>query len=295
MLDGVLIINKPKGITSHDSVDRARKILGQKRVGHAGTLDPIATGVLVLLLGKATRMSRFLTPGRKGYQGRIRLGFATDTDDADGAPLTEPRPIQFTDADLRAAAQKLTGPMQQLPPLYSAKKTHGEPAYKLVRKEKPVPRKAVEVEVFRLELEPLEESRIGFDMECAAGTYVRALARDLGEILGCGGHLEGLVRTLSGPFALRDAIQLEEIGGRRELIEKIIPFDEIPLPYPDLVISDDETEKVRHGTPISIAGRLEPVGGRRPEWARVRDREGRFLAMASLEGPFLHPRVVFTD
>jgi tRNA pseudouridine55 synthase len=293
LLDGVLVVDKPKGITSHDSVDRARRLLAQKRVGHAGTLDPIATGVLVLLLGKATRMSRFLTPGRKSYQGTVRLGFATDTDDADGRPVCDPRPVRFADEDLRRAAAQLTGKTQQLPPVYSAKKTHGEPAYRLVRRDEPVPRRPVDVEVYRLSLERVAEDRIHFDLECAAGTYVRALARDLGEILGCGGHLEGLVRTAVGPFLLPEAVTLEEAAGRAEVVARVVPFDGIPLPWPDVTISEEEIEKIRHGTAVSVAGRIATQGGARPEWVRLRSPQGAFLAMASWEGPFLHPRVVF--
>lgn len=137
--------------------------------------------------------------------------------------------------------------------------------------------------------------RIRFRARCGAGTYVRALARDLGETLGCGGHLEDLARTRSGPFRIEDAVRLEDLEGPEDASRRVIPFDEIPLPFPDVTISVEEAERVLHGSAVSLAGRVEPVAGKRPEWVCLRNPDGVMLAVASLEGPFLQPRVVFPD
>lgn len=294
MIHGVLVIDKPRGITSHDAVDRARRLLHQRRIGHTGTLDPIATGILVLLLGKATRLSRFLTESEKLYEGVVRLGWATDTDDTEGAPLDEPRPISFSDDDLQRAAGRLVGRIRQLPPLYSAKKKGGEPAYARARRDQPVEREAQEVEIYSMEVERSGPDRLRFRTRCAAGTYARAIARDLGEMLRCGGHLEELTRLRSGEFGMEDAVDLDELESPADAESRVIPFDEIPLPFPDVTISLEESMRVGHGMAVATAGRLEARGGRPPEWVRLRDPSGAFLALAEPQGPFLHPRVVFT-
>jgi len=295
MIHGVLVIDKPRGITSHDCVNRVRRIFNQRRVGHTGTLDPIATGILGLLLGKATRLSRFLTAGEKHYCGVARLGFATDTDDTEGTPLHEPSPVTYTDEQLQDAVGSFRGKILQLPPLYSAKKKHGEPAYQRARRDEPVSREAVPVTIYTMEAVRLDDDHLQFETRCTAGTYARAIARDLGEMLGCGGHLEQLTRLRSGPFTMEHAHTFEALAEMEDPRRAVIPFAEIPLPYPDVTISIEEAERISHGMPVTAAGRVEPVGGAPPEWVRLRDPAGAFLALASMEGPFLQPRVVFTE
>jgi tRNA pseudouridine55 synthase len=295
MIHGVLVIDKPSGITSHDVVNRARRIFRQRRVGHTGTLDPIATGILALLLGKATRLSRFLTAGEKHYCGVVKLGCATTTDDTEGEPLSDVRPISFSDGLLQEASRELVGPIQQIPPLYSAKKKHGEPAYTRARRDQPVEREPIDVTIYSMEVERLGDDRLQFETRCTAGTYARAIARDLGERLGCGGHLEKLTRMRSGPFHMEQARTLEQLEEMEDPRDAVIPFDEIPLPYPDVTISLEEVERVSHGMAVATAGRVEPIGGAPPDWVRLRSPAGTFVALAGLDGPFLHPRVVFPD
>src|SRR6202043_13697 len=209
-LDGALIIDKPEGRTSHDVVDAARRILGFRQIGHLGTLDPLATGVLVLLLGRATRLAQFYAGRRKRYDCAVRFGFATDTYDADGTALGPDANPQLNKGDLERLAAGFTGKFQQMPPVFSAKKVHGRPAHELARKQKPVELKAVEVEVFEFRLLGIEGPLARFSVECAAGTYVRSLAHEMGQQLGCGAHLAQIVRTAVGEFTLDHAVGLDD-------------------------------------------------------------------------------------
>src|SRR5712691_8903515 len=194
LMNGVLIIDKPSGLTSHDVVNRVRRILKQKAVGHLGTLDPLATGVLPLVLGNMTRLAQFYVSSEKGYEGVIRFGFATDTYDADGEPvgegiaeMTEP---SLTLDQVRDLAQQFQGTIDQTPPPFSAKKVLGVPAYKLARKKKDVPLKPVQVDIKQFEIVNLEASRAHFVARVASGTYMRSVAHEMGKLLGCGAHLE---------------------------------------------------------------------------------------------------------
>ncbi|HEX6736872.1 MAG TPA: tRNA pseudouridine(55) synthase TruB, partial [Vicinamibacteria bacterium] len=194
-MNGVLVVDKPPGPTSHDVVDRVRRALGQRRAGHTGTLDPFASGVLPVCLGKATRLVRFLSEGEKHYRAQVRLGFATTTDDRLGQPLGAPRQVQVAEADLRRALQGLTGELRQVPPAYSARRVAGRRLYALARAGVEVEREAAPCTVHALELVSFAGERLELEVRCSPGTYVRALARDLGEALGVGGHLEELRRT----------------------------------------------------------------------------------------------------
>src|SRR5580704_12643239 len=200
--DGALVIDKPRGRTSHDVVEAARRILGFRQIGHLGTLDPLATGVLVLLLGRATRFAQFYAGRRKRYDCAVRFGFATDTYDADGTALGPDANPQLNKGDLERLAAGFTGKFLQMPPAFSAKKIHGRPAHELARKQKPVELKTVEVEVFDFCLLEIEGSRARFAIECGPGTYVRSLAYDMGAQLGCGAHVAEITRTAVGEFTL---------------------------------------------------------------------------------------------
>ena len=206
LVDGVLVVDKPAGPTSHDIVDRARRALGTRRVGHTGTLDPFATGVLPLCLGRATRLARFLTAGEKTYRATLRLGFATTTDDLTGEPLGEPRRVELTDESLRAALAGLVGRFDQVPPAFSARQVDGRRLYELARRGEATARAATPVEVQALDLVSRAGDTLELEVRCSAGTYVRAIARDLGEQLGCGAHLVALRRTRSGGFGLDQAV-----------------------------------------------------------------------------------------
>jgi tRNA pseudouridine55 synthase len=221
-MDAVLVIDKPAGITSHDVVARVRRMTGERSIGHLGTLDPMATGVLPLLLGRYTRLAQFFGSADKTYEGAIRFGFATDTYDADGEPIGPPQPVQVTLEQLRDAAAEFIGDIDQKPPKFSAKKIAGVPAYKLARKNQEVELKTVNVHVRRFEVHSLEADEARFTAEVSAGTYVRSLAHELGAKVGIGAHLSKLRRTKSGEFDIAQAISLQSLD---ELLRQRNPDD----------------------------------------------------------------------
>jgi tRNA pseudouridine55 synthase len=210
-VDGVLIINKPPGFTSHDVVARVRRITGEKSVGHLGTLDPLATGVLPLVLGSFTRLAQFYNDADKRYEGVIRFGWATDTYDAEGDPAGPAQEVSLTLEQMRAAAARFTGRHQQLPPPFSAKKVGGVPAYKLARKGHEVEMKPKEVQIKEFAITNWDGQCAGFKSWVSSGTYLRSLAHDLGKDLGCGAHLAELTRTAVREFTLDEAHTLEEL------------------------------------------------------------------------------------
>jgi len=214
MMNAVLVLDKPADFTSHDVVNRVRRITGERSVGHLGTLDPMATGVLPLVLGRFTRLAQFFNDSSKVYEGEIRFGFSTDTYDAEGEPVGPISVAQPTMAEIESHLPPLTGRILQLPPIYSAKKINGVAAYKLARKDKPVEMKPVEVEVHRFEIQSVCEDRARFVASVSAGTYIRSLAHDLGQALGCGAHLSELRRTQAGEFNLSHAVTLDDLAKR---------------------------------------------------------------------------------
>jgi tRNA pseudouridine55 synthase len=210
-MDGVLVLDKPAGITSHDAVNRLRRITGERSIGHLGTLDPMATGVLPMLLGRMTRLAQFYLHCGKEYEGEIRLGFATDTYDATGEPAGQPVEVRCAEAEIRQAAAKFAGVIEQTPPPYSAKKIAGVPAYKLARQKQPIELQQVKVEIKKFEVTYVRGDIVGFLAEVTSGTYLRSLAHDLGRQLGVGGHLGTLRRTAVGEFRIEEACRLEEL------------------------------------------------------------------------------------
>jgi len=279
-VNGVLVIDKPGGITSHDVVQRIRKLLKTSKVGHLGTLDPMATGVLPLCIGKATRMGQFLASSPKEYTGEIRFGFATDTYDREGERIGEERPLNQDRAQVEEAIRPLIGAFDQMPPLISAKKIGGEPSYKLARRGMPIQSPAVPVEVERFELLRFEPPLATFRIVCSAGTYVRSLAHDLGQQLGCGAHLESLRRLRSGDFGIEDAVRLDQATAGH-----VIPMGNLLVQYPSITVEGDvEEDRVRHGNPV--------LTGVKSGLARIFNKEGEFLAVASVESGWARPRVV---
>lgn len=225
---GILLVDKPKGPTSHDIVDVVRRHFRIKSTGHCGTLDPMATGLLVLLLGKATKLSERLMGEDKEYEGTLTLGIATDSQDAEGVTLAEKPVPTFTDDEIRAAFETFKGDHMQMPPMVSAKKIAGVPLYKLARKGKEVERKPRLVHIYRLDILRIALPEVDFRLLCTKGTYVRTICHDLGEKLGCGGHLSRLRRTASGQFRAEKSHPLTTIESwsRTELESKIIhPLD----------------------------------------------------------------------
>jgi tRNA pseudouridine55 synthase len=299
----VLVVDKPAGPTSHDVVDRVRRALGVRRVGHTGTLDPFATGVLPVCVGKATRLVRFLAEGEKAYRATVRLGFATTTDDASGTPVTEPRPVAASVDDVAAACRKLTGRVWQVPPAFSAKRSGGRRLYEMARAGLEVVAAPVEVVVHRLDVLAVAGERVELDVRCSPGTYVRALARDLGEALGTGGHLEALRRTWTSGFGLEGAVSWDDLAPGVE--SALVPLDRLLPEVPAVAIGAEAEEALRHGRDLdrTLAGASFPAAAS-PRF-RIVDEAGRLLALAVPRGfegggelparPVLHPDVVLAD
>ena len=211
-MNSVLIIDKPAGLTSHDVVNRARRILHERSIGHLGTLDPMATGVLPLVTGSLTRLAQFYTASEKTYEGTIRFGFATDTYDAEGDATTEPQQVTLHPDQIEVIAARFRGVIQQTPPPFSAKKIRGVPAYKLARQQKEVKLQPVQVEIKEFEILEVTADRVRFRAHVTSGTYMRSVAHDMGQALACGAHLESLCRTAVAEFTLADAHTLEELA-----------------------------------------------------------------------------------
>jgi tRNA pseudouridine55 synthase len=211
-VNGLLVVDKPGGMTSHDVVARLRRISGESSIGHLGTLDPMATGVLPLLIGKFTRLAQYFSSAEKSYSGSIRFGYATTTYDAEGEPCGPCVQPELTLEQVRTASLRFRGETEQMPPNFSAKKVSGTPAYKLARAGKPVPLKSAKVHIFSFEIESLRGDEAYFTLSLSAGGYVRSVAHELGQDLGCGAHLSALRRTQAGSFSLADAHSLEELA-----------------------------------------------------------------------------------
>jgi len=254
-VNGLLILDKPGGLTSHDVVARVRRATGEQSVGHLGTLDPMATGVLPLLLGKYTRLAQFFTTSEKAYEGTIRFGFATDTYDAEGQLVGEKRPVVLRLETVRAVAAKFAGEIEQMPPPYSAKKVEGKPAYKLARAGKTPELKPVKITVDAFSIHDVEGDTARFEMRISAGGYVRAIAHAMGQAMECGAHLASLRRTAAGLFTLREALTLEHVdalaaeGG----LEERMPHPRRLLEEMPSVTADEQTlGRIRNGMQVNL-------------------------------------------
>ncbi|URN00013.1 tRNA pseudouridine(55) synthase TruB [Actinomadura madurae] len=284
---GLVIVDKPAGWTSHDVVGRMRRLAKTRRVGHAGTLDPMATGVLVLGVGKATRLLGHLALTEKGYDATIRLGESTNTDDAEGETTATASAAGVTDEALRAGVAELTGPIRQIPPQVSAIKVNGQRAYKMARKGEEVELAARPVTVHAFTVLDVRRHGDLIDLDasiaCSSGTYIRSLARDLGASLGCGGHLTALRRTRVGPYDLSTARTLERLAEKMEFL----PMDEaVAAVFPRRDVSDEDARKVAHG------GRL-PAAGLGPGPVGVFAPDGTLLALVEEQGRVAKPLAVF--
>jgi len=254
-MNAVLIIDKPSGLTSHDVVNHVRRILHERSVGHLGTLDPLATGVLPLVVGNLTRLAQFYTSSEKTYEGVIRFGFSTDTYDAEGDDTSTPVDIQVSLEQLRPIALRFCGLIQQMPPPFSAKKIHGVPAYKLARRQKEVPLQPVEVEIKEFEILTAEGDRASFRARVASGTYMRSVAHDMGQQLGCGAHLESLRRLAVAEFSLDDAHTLDalEAAVQRGPIEELFIHPRKILPqFPSVTANEEMAARIRSGQTVNL-------------------------------------------
>src|ERR1700761_9586022 len=254
-MNGLLVLDKPAGVTSHDVVAIVRRATGEKSIGHLGTLDPMATGVLPLLLGKYTRLAQFFGKAEKQYTGTIRFGFATDTFDAEGEPAAEPAPFKQSLEELRTLAARFHGELDQVPPVFSAKKINGVPAHKLARAGKEVPLKPARITIHNFELTSLEGDTAAFTMHVSAGGYVRSVAHELGELAGCGAHLSSLRRTQAGDFTLEQSLTVAELKTLTpEQVQARLPHPRTLLPEMPSVIVDEQTAgRVRNGMQVNVA------------------------------------------
>ncbi len=300
--DGLLIIDKPAGPTSHDVVQRVRAILGLRRVGHGGTLDPDATGVLLVAAGQATRFFPFLSKEGKVYEGLIRLGLVTDTYDASGRPASAPCPVLPGRDDVLSAMRAFEGDLLQAPPPYSAKKIAGKPVYRMARAGEKFSLEPAAVTVTRFLLRDYTPPDIAFEAACSAGTYVRSLAHDLGRRLGCGGHLAALRRTSVGPYGLADAVPLavlEEAAARGDAARFILPLERLLPQAPAVTVRPEAEALVRNGRPLGPSHLETPFPdgvGPGPALARLFSGSGKLLALArpTPDRTGLHPFLVIS-
>lgn len=282
MVNGILIVDKPQGFTSHDVVAKLRGMLRQKKIGHAGTLDPMATGVLVVLLGNATRASDHASGQSKEYVARLRLGLTTDTQDITGATLEE-HPVEVGEEALRAVLPAFTGDIQQLPPMYSAISVNGKRLYDLARKGVEVERQSRDIVIEQLELLPREEGLQVHDYDlralCSKGTYVRTICHDIGAALGCGGCMAALRRTRSGRFTLQDALTFEEIAAllaENALETRVFPTETVFYDLPEVHLNEEGDIRASHG---NFFAERHIASGQRPEeggLCRIYDSAGCF-------------------
>jgi len=306
-MNGVLIVDKPAGMTSHDVVNRIRRIAEERSVGHLGTLDPMATGVLPLVTGSLTRLAQFYTSAEKTYEGSIRFGFATDTYDAEGEPMGAPQRVNLRTDEVEAVAVRFRGVIEQIPPPFSAKKIHGVPAYKLARKHKEVALKPVKVEIKEFAIldvgvgpEGLDgigggqecppHNRVRFRARVASGTYLRSVAHDMGQFLGCGAHLESLRRTALAEFGLEDAHRLEEIAEAKAggALDDLFVHPRKLLPqFPSVTADEASAARIRSGRTVNL-----------PELSRARQvkvfyGQRELIAIATrVAGTLFHPKIV---
>jgi len=303
MQNGLLLIDKEPGMTSHDAVQKVRRVVRQKRVGHTGTLDPDATGLLVLTLGKATRLTRFFIQAPKVYEGTVRFGTSTDTYDADGEVTLE-RPIDGLEVSaIREAMAALEGTYEQMPPPYCAKKINGVRYYELARRGEEVPLEPKEVTVYGFELVgDLADGQIAFRLSCSSGTYARSLAHQLGEAVGTGAHLSSLRRRQVGAFQVESALTVEELARRLGAGEPVepawIPFDGVPLPFAEVMTDAQQERRLMHGQTVL----LRDLAGEEGDWVKLVNRRHEFIAVGTVIERIggggvgvVQPKIVFAE
>ena len=293
LVDGVIVVDKPEGITSHDVVNRVRHLAKTRKVGHLGTLDPMATGVLPLVVGRATRLARFFSSGEKSYQATVQFGWSTDTYDREGVPTSEPVQPCFSREELEVVVARFRGPILQTPPPFSAKKVSGTPAYRLARKHIAVELPPVQVEIFALDLLAFDGNAARLSVRCSAGTYVRGIAHDTGRELGCGAFLTALRRTASGEFAENQSHSLEtleELARAGRLDEALLPANGVLREIPNAMVDTLTAGQIRHGKDF----RLSPFVDRADsKYVKAVSPEGDLIAIGEMLLPNLyHPVLV---
>ncbi|MEP6961501.1 MAG: tRNA pseudouridine(55) synthase TruB [Acidobacteriota bacterium] len=292
-VNGVIVVDKPSGWTSHDVVNKMRRFAGTRKVGHLGTLDPSATGVLPLVVGRATRLAQFYTRNEKVYEGVIRFGFATDSYDADGEPVGEIREVIVKAEELEPVLAQFRGKLAQVPPVVSAKKIAGRPAYELARKNVPVEMKPVDVEVYALDLLSIDGCEAKIRVHCSAGTYLRSIAHDVGEALGCGAHLKLLRRMRSGEFTIEQARTMDELAtlsAEGRFVEAVVPARQLLPGFPSEVVDQVTAGQIRNGREF----RVSPFqGATDARYVKALNEDGELIAIGEVRMPFLyHPVLV---
>lgn len=281
-MDGLLIIDKLQGITSHDVVSRVRRVLKTKRVGHTGTLDPFATGVMVILVGQATRLARFLDKDVKEYEALVRFGFETDTGDLTGERSGDERDDNEVAETLRTTdwdkvLDEFRGEIQQVPPMYSAKKVAGKKLYEHARKGETIEREPVNVRIYELESEPPAAAEMRLRVVCSAGTYIRTLAEDIGRRIGVGAHLTELRRTRAGKFTIEETIQLRELKQMTEPSNALLPVEQAVAHLPVFILGDERVEKTRNGLSTRTFDTTFSDG----EFVRLTSETGELMAIGA--------------
>ncbi|RHK23285.1 tRNA pseudouridine(55) synthase TruB [Ruminococcus sp. AF46-10NS] len=277
-MDGILVIRKEKGYTSHDVVAKLRGILHMKKIGHTGTLDPAAEGVLPVALGRGTRLVELLTEKEKTYEAVLRLGVSTDTQDMTGTVLSE-MPVTVTEEEVREVVESFVGEQMQVPPMYSALKVNGKKLYELAREGKTIERKPRPVVFYEIRIMDISLPLVRISVTCSKGTYIRTLCNDIGEKLGCGGAMEELLRTRSGNFTLEESLmlsQVEEAVSDGTIMEKIVPVEEVLSMYPALTATVEGDRLLHNGNPLP---ETMVQGGNREEKVRMYKSSGDFTGI----------------
>jgi tRNA pseudouridine55 synthase len=302
MHDGLYLIDKEPACTSHDVVQQARRILSQRKIGHCGTLDPGATGLLVLTLGRATRLTRFLIRAPKIYEGEIQFGLTTDTYDRHGVTTGEGSISQLRLPAITSGMEEFVGTLDQAAPPFSAKKFKGVKYYEMARRGEEVPEARKQITVFDFSATgPLMDGLLPFRLECSSGTYVRSLAHDLGQTLGCGAHLAELRRIKVGPFHIDQAVSLDKLREQTEAedapLEGWVPLDQVPLPFQELATDSQQSKRVVHGQSVLF----RDLEGEEGDWVKLVDRRGQLIAVGTVaerigtgKVGLVQPRIVFT-
>lgn len=292
-MDGIIIVDKPAGWTSHDAVNRMRRFAGTRRVGHLGTLDPMATGVLPLVIGRATRLAQFFMRSDKVYDARVRFGYSTNTYDREGTATSSPVMLVLTREMVEQKLQAFRGEFLMRPPPVSAKKVQGTPAYRLARQQIEVDLKPVPVHVYELNLVGLEGTEASLWARCSAGTYMRSIAHELGEALGCGAHLSALRRTRAGDFSIEQARSMEELdmlAREGRLNEALIPATDLLPEFPSVIVDDTMAGQVRQGRDFPVSPFRAGSGAR---YVKAISVDGQLIAIGEAKLPHIyHPVVV---
>ncbi len=294
-MDRVIIFNKPKGITSQQSISKIKKILQVKKAGHAGTLDPIATGVLLVCINEATKITPFLMELEKEYLFKARFGISTDTYDAEGKVLEVIDNFELERQALEKILKNFTGEIMQTPPMYSAVKVDGKPLHELARKGIEVERKPKKVVIYSIDIENFEPPFVTFRVVCSKGTYVRSICNDIGQKLGMGAHIVELTRTRVGQFKVEEALELKELNSllpdRIQTYRSILSIDNALYFLPSLTLQDTLIPRFLNGNPIKIPSGIVPAG-----WVKVKDKTGKILGIGFGNGVIIKPeRIIWEE